>query len=971
MVRPGPGPAVDGVAPALPPGVEQIVVDPSTDDGLAEALAALAEGDTVVPRLIHAWLADPDPDSEPGTDADRGSGLDGLESALDLGLHSLLAAIRGLSPLRRQHPVQVDVVTAGAFSVIGHETVRPEATALRGPVTVAPLEYTGLSTRLIDIPLGLTDLADRRAVIGELGHLPAPAGDDGGGDDLAVALRHGQRWVPTVAVRPTTEVAQSPASRLRHQGRYLIVGGVGGVGLSIAHHLATTHQASLILTSRRGRPVVDDDTAPETRRRAELLDEIEAAATALHVAAVDAGDEAAMAQLITDIEAEGGPLNGVIVAAGVADQMGAIHRRTRADMTASVASKIHGSLVLDRALGDRQLDFVLLSSSIASVLYHNRFAQVGYVTGNSYVEAFAHRCRQRGRPTTTVAWDDWLDIGMSVRAAQEFSAEFGTAVDLVDQLHSFSPADGVRLFERALATEEPVLLVSTTDLERRIAADVDVISPFLEQAAGDGEIELDPGADTTTDMVSAVWSALLGFDTFDPNDDFFELGGDSLQAARMADRLTRSLGVEVAVDVIFDAPVLSALVEALDELGAAGAVAAAGERSLDPVVLSPGQLRFLDRQSESPDHFNTSVLLRPRRPVTEPALRAAIDELVAQHEALRLRLLPPSREIDGPGGVLAVRQQSIPAADLPHPLSVVDLRDQTTEAAGAALTEAATEVQRSMRLEEGPIFRTVLFLLPGWGAADPGRHPSPDVRSGVPAAHDRQPRRLPGGVGGDRAARPVPGSPAATAPGPVTRSATSVLDWVEALVEAGHRAGRRRLRPPASSTEPGTGSVPSPSTMAPSRPDANRNETVGVMVTPVAGHRPWPRRRHRCPTRRAVPVGPDEGPGRLVGHRCRPGRSAGSRAPAPDRPRREPQCRHVPHLQPGPHRARRRTGPGDALVRPRLRSETGRRAGASTRCAATATMPRSWETRCGSLPRAEVLYNFVGRAIATDEARPC
>ena len=842
IVRPTPG---GSGALAMADGVlgDDVVVDAEDEQGLARFFATLVEAEVDVGRVVHAWLADPEAEVEV-------EDLDGLNRTLALGVHTALDCARGLSALSRNRPIRLDVVTAGGFSVLGDELIRPEATAMRGPVAVIPLEYTGLTTRLIDVADGIADEAQRAEVVAEL------AGGGGEQPDQVIARRRGRRWAPTVALRPST-VALRPSTgalrpstgaqpltnevdpagveprvqpALRPQGRYLIVGGLGGVGLSIAHHLATSYQASLVLTSRRGRPVVDENTDPETRRRMALLDEIEGRATGLEVVAVDAGDEVAMTAMIERVEAEGGPLNGVIVAAGVADQMGAIHRRSRADMDASVASKIHGSLVLERALGERELDFVLLSSSIASVLYHNRFAQVGYVTGNSFAEAFALRGQQRGRAVVTVAWDDWLDIGMSVRAAQDFSAEFGSAVDLVDELHSFSPDEGVELFERALSLDEPVVVVSTTDLEARMAADIDVISPFLAQASAGDDDDIEVGADATTeDLVAGVWRTLLGFESFSPSDDFFELGGDSLQAARMADRLSRSLGIEVAVDMIFDAPVLADLAATLESMVALGSdgdqsEAAPGEGSSaseasasvsheGPVVLSPGQARFLERGSDTPNHFNTSVLLTPRTPTTTAELEAAVSALVDRHEALRLRLLPPA---DGAPG----HQVVVTADEQPNPLSVVDLSNLDEAKAVEALSDTATEVQHRMDLNNGPIFAVVLFLLPGG-----------QQRILVVAHHlmsDRVSLLLLIDALEAALSEPAAGGSAAT----VTK-ATSVLSWVEALRRAGSdeqaTAYVERLR-----AQPWERVRALPTDRAADL-GANRNETVGVVVTAVAG----------------------------------------------------------------------------------------------------------------------------------------
>lgn len=699
------GPGGDRLVASLSAaGVEVVEVRPdptadsSVDDQLAALFADVTERQLPVASVVHAWAADP---GAPFETADE------LERCLDYGVHTALACARGLSTLSRSRTIRLNIVTAGAFDVTGGEAVRPDAAALLGPTKVIPLEYGGLTTRHIDVADGLSFDDDCQAVVREL-----LSSESALGPDEVVALRHGQRWAPTVAVRPTTAAAE--ATPLRHGGRYLIVGGLGGVGLSIAEHLAGQYGASLVLTGRRGRPVPSGDDDTEALRRLELLDQIEDAAHDLQVVAVDMTDDVAMSELIDELEASGPPINGVIVAAGVADRSGAIHRRSRADMEASIASKVQGLVALDRAIGDRNLDFVLLSSSIAATLYHNRFAQVGYVTGNAFAEAFAVRSRRRGRPVTTVAWDDWLDVGMSVRAARDFSADFGTDVNLVDELNSFAPADGVELFERALRTNEPVLLVSPTELGQRIEDDVDVVSPFLEQAMADDDLgdedELGEAAEwSTAELVKSVWSALLGFEDFDPMDDFFELGGDSLQAARMVDRLSRALNTEVPVDIVFDNARLAPLVEVLEGLQSSDGLPAGDDQTSEvegsgPTPLGPAQLRFLDRRTEQPNHFNVSVLLQPKRRLDHEHVQAAMEAVVTSHSALRLTITA------GLNGEEPYQEPNPPATG--PGVDIVDLRSMGPGDAVTELERHAAHLQQSLDLEAGPIARAVLYELP-------------------------------------------------------------------------------------------------------------------------------------------------------------------------------------------------------------------------------------------------------------------
>ncbi|MEM7325632.1 MAG: SDR family oxidoreductase [Actinomycetota bacterium] len=688
---------------------DNIRVNPTDDNSFTELFDLLTADGVRVAHITHALLADPGP-------AD-----DNLNRSLDEGLHTALACARALGSASRTGPAHLDLVTVGACSVIGDERVRPAAAALLGPTRVIPLEYSNVTTRLLDLATGLSAEDDRAAVAAHLG-----VAEREDVPDAVVAVRHRQRWTPTVAPRPAAH--RPDRSPLKPGGTYVIIGGLGGVGLSVARYLAEEYNASLVLTGRRGRPRPPEDGSPpdpETAGRLAVIERIEAAANSVDIAAVDATDQIAMTNLISRVTERNGRIDGVIVAAGQADQQGAIHRRSRADTIQSIEAKVQGLMVLEQALEQTLTDkpeadgpdFVLLSSSVASTLYHNRFAQVGYVAGNSFAEAFAHRGRQRGLRTLTVAWDDWTEIGMSVRAAQSFAENYGSEVELVDQLHSFTPDDGIALFERALQADEPVVVVSTTDLAARIAADVDVVSPFLQQATADEDLEAEPAAgDSLAETVLATWRNILGYTELDLTADFFELGGDSLQAARMTDRLSRTLGIEIPVDLMFDASQAGALVAALEPL-----VGRSGEES-DPdaapvvrdrgrVPLGPNQQRFVSRNNPNPNHFNIVILLEPRHRIAVEDLRTATAAMVARHDALRVRLAPPDPAGDSAED-RAWGQILLSPEALDDPVMVVDLSPMSPADAAEALTTAAAKVQLTLDLVDGPLFRVVLFELP-------------------------------------------------------------------------------------------------------------------------------------------------------------------------------------------------------------------------------------------------------------------
>src|SRR5262249_53487783 len=154
-----------------------------------------------------------------------------------------------------------------------------------------------------------------------------------------------ERWTQTYE---KTRVArpERAALPLKRGGCYLITGGTGGIGLTVAEHLARAYGAKLVLTSRGGAP--DAGSA-----RARRLRDIEKLGGEVIVAKADVADAAAMARVVEDAERRFGRIDGVFHTAGVAGG-GAIQRK-KPDVAARVLEpKVQGTLVLHALFKSRQ-----------------------------------------------------------------------------------------------------------------------------------------------------------------------------------------------------------------------------------------------------------------------------------------------------------------------------------------------------------------------------------------------------------------------------------------------------------------------------------------------------------------------------------------------------------------------------------------------------------------------------------------
>lgn len=68
--------------------------------------------------------------------------------------------------------------------------------------------------------------------------------------------------------------------------------------------------------------------------------------------------------------------------------------------------------------------------------------------------------------------------------------------------------------------------------------------------------------------ITELWAEALGVETVDADDDFFDLGGNSITAIRLLPAMSELFGVEPSIGVVFDNPTAREMSVALADLGA-------------------------------------------------------------------------------------------------------------------------------------------------------------------------------------------------------------------------------------------------------------------------------------------------------------------------------------------------------------------------------------------------------------------
>ncbi|MFB9601661.1 amino acid adenylation domain-containing protein [Streptomyces roseofulvus] len=154
----------------------------------------------------------------------------------------------------------------------------------------------------------------------------------------------------------------------------------------------------------------------------------------------------------------------------------------------------------------------------------------------------------------------------------------------------------------------------------------------------------DAGAEPRTPREAALaelFAGVLGVERVGVHDSFFDLGGHSLLAARLISRVRTTLAAHVGIGELFHAPTVAALAAHLDahgtEAGHAARPPLLPAPRPDRVPLSSAQQRlwFLDQAEEPSASYHVPLALRIRGPLDTDALRQAVLDVTARHEALR------------------------------------------------------------------------------------------------------------------------------------------------------------------------------------------------------------------------------------------------------------------------------------------------------------------------------------------------
>lgn len=573
-----------------------------------------------------------------------------LDQQQENGIWGFYRLIRSVVKHFERYDIELVLVTKYAWEVDGKERmINPANAELLGAGRVVGQENPQIKIRGID----MDDATEADEIIDELGAFS---------QTYMTAYRMGKRYIEVLKTVNMEEVPRIP-TEIKSSGVYVITGGMGGIGIEVSKLLASKGKVNLALINRSKLPerkvwseMLCNGIPGGVCRRIRAIEDLEAQGATVEYFGSDISCMEEMEAILQKLRQKYGRINGVVHGAGVPENEWIIHQKEEVCM-AVVKPKVYGTWILDRLTERDDLDFFVMFSSVASLF--SAPGQGCYAAANAYMDAYSAYRRKRGKKAVTINWVTWKETGMA--------AEEGFTVDTM--FKTLTTGQGIGAFGELVHRDIGRVLVGEINYRSKMVRMLEsssiklaeeiktVISKYggqerekRKERSTAGEVKLKGrvnGKYTETEKVVArVYREVIGLDEVDVRDSFFELGGDSILAIKVVDRINEQLNQRIKIVEIFTRQTIEKIAACVDEAGLSQANLQRNENA-DTTIrrietreyypCSPAQKRLfvLNQLEYDSVHYNISKVLIIQGRLDLARFEDTFKNLVQRHESLR------------------------------------------------------------------------------------------------------------------------------------------------------------------------------------------------------------------------------------------------------------------------------------------------------------------------------------------------
>jgi iturin family lipopeptide synthetase A len=537
----------------------------------------------------------------------------------------LLVLSQALLQLAHLTAIWLKVVTDQVYLVTGSEQIKLQHALLPGALKVIPQEIFNVGTQHIDLVVTAIPEEVAHSICSEvLNTVNMPVS----------ALRNNFRWIPDF--EQLSGIGNFPLRQFGKEHVFVITGGLGQIGYACAAYFAA-FQCRLCIIGRTeldSNTIENDDIGRERDVKRDRLRRLTSMTDSVIYLAADVTDGKMFREAIDLCVRTFGSVTGIIHAAAIIESeftRCSILQQSIEQLHRQFRPQVEGLFNLREIVAERRIGFVVLASSLASLLGGPGF--LGYAAANACVDAFRSSMHQQGDTAwLSVNWDAW-----------NFDAHTETSGAALAITNQEGPAALHKILSYFSAGGQ--VIVSTHDFtgrwEKWVALDFRKEVPVVTETAAKKQLLSRPALGMSAEAPAGpeeiglveLWKELFGYDEIGVKDDFFGLGGDSLKALSLLNKIRTKFSRNLSLEQFFANPTIAGLAPLVKEKDSLQfVITRAAVKQF--YMASPTQRRqyFLQQMDPGSTLYNQTSVYEVRGALDPEKLTNAFQQLIKRHE---------------------------------------------------------------------------------------------------------------------------------------------------------------------------------------------------------------------------------------------------------------------------------------------------------------------------------------------------
>ena len=543
--------------------------------------------------------------------------------------------LSALTHLVAKPRLQYFVLTQEAFPVNGKEKDinRFQQSVAHGFIGSAGEEYTWLRMKGIDI--------DETTIP----HLPRIIHLESCNNPLTVAYRDGNRFVKCIT--PSKVENDLGDLKLEFNGVYVITGGPNGIGLEVAKWLSSLEAIKVVFIGRKEIPELEkwDQIANSHSdfKTIQSLREIHSMGSEVTYFSSDVSDKSKLIDVFSQIRRDVGPIKGIVHSAGIpGDSILASH--SWITFYEALLPKVNGLMNLAEITEIDNLSFFINFSSLDSII--GSPGNTNYGAANAFLDSYTHILQERGINAKVINWPAWKDTGMWNRALQQHAG--------VEKVYPYALSnwEGISILNEIIRRKGVQFIVSKESPGKYANQWFTFESPINHPILKDDTLYLEPAIENVSennvitpvwmsieDKVAALWMDILKTSDLSLEDDFFDLGGHSLHAASLFNKIESDLGVRLNFEDLLEYSTvksLSALIATLLDKPQIKEIETSDKLKVYPASSAQKRMWVLCQDNQVSKAYNELDIYEWSGNLNIDSFKKVIDNLLQRHEVLRI-----------------------------------------------------------------------------------------------------------------------------------------------------------------------------------------------------------------------------------------------------------------------------------------------------------------------------------------------